>query len=44
MLEHGQTDKRVDTLPFHRPCSAYYANTVSKAENSSDNHLGSDVI
>jgi len=20
----GQTDRRTDTVPFHRPCSAYY--------------------
>jgi len=25
----GQTDRRTDTVPFHRPCSAYYAGNAS---------------
>jgi len=25
----GQTDRRTDARPFHRPCSAYYASSVN---------------
>jgi len=29
-----QTDRRTDTVPFHRPCSAYYsANSANNAED-----------
>jgi len=26
---HGQTNRRRDARPFHRPCCAYYASSVS---------------
>ena len=27
----GQTDRRTNTQPLHRPCSAYYADSVNKS-------------
>ena len=30
LCAHAGTDSRTDTLPFHRPCSTYYASTANK--------------
>jgi len=41
---HAGTDRRTDTVPFHRPCSAYYAGNASdqsmtKSHAQTENHL-----
>ena len=30
LCAHAGTDSQTDTLPFHRPCSTYYASTANK--------------
>jgi len=39
----GQTDRRTDAVPFHRPCCEYYASSVKKAivaDGSQDSVFG----